>query len=133
MTTKRPTRTIPLWKVVSLSIAIAVVILQFRLLSFTLIAIFGLLVACCAPCRHKGFIIPASMVLAVSLFLPFDIALGGYHFGSRRGTSSGGPHLVEFVVGLPMHTLLIEECGEYIAGGCAWPAVFPPRWILVWN
>jgi len=65
--------------------------------------------------------------------LPFDIAIGSFHYGSRRGISTGGPHLVEFVVGLPMHGRLIERYGEYISGGCAWPAAFPPRWILVWN
>jgi hypothetical protein len=133
MTAERQPKKIPLWKAVGCGVLLAVILLQFRLLSFTLIAIFGSLIACLAPCRSLVFTIPAALVVALSLFLPFDIALGNYHFGSRRGTSSGGPHFVRFVVGMPMHTRLIERYGEYVSAGCAWPAAFPPRWILVWN
>lgn len=114
-------------------VVLPVVLLQFRLLSFILIAIGILLVAGFTPCRRRLFVIPAATIIAISLFLPFDIALGSYHFGSRRGTSSGSPHFVPFVVGMPMHTRLIERYGEYVTAGCTWPALLPPRWILVWS
>jgi hypothetical protein len=133
MTTEHQTRKIPLDSVIGVGIVLAVLFLQFRLLSFSLIAVSVALVACFARCRSKSFVIPAIVALAISLFLPFDIALGSYHFGTRRGRSPGGPHFAEFVVGLPMHTQLIARYGEYISGGCAWPALFPPRWVLVWD
>lgn len=115
------------------NVALAVVLLQFRLLSLTLIAIGVLLVAGLTPCRRRLFVIPAAAIIAISLFLPFDVALGSYHFGSRRGASSGSPHFVPFVVGMPMHTRLVERYGEYVTAGCTWPALLPPRWILVWS
>ena len=106
---------------------------QFRLLSFTVIALAGLLFAAWPRWRSNGFRIVVSAVLLVSLFLPFDIALGNYHWGTRRGTSPRGAHFVLFVVGMPMDALIIKEYGEYISAGCAWPSAFPPKWVLVWN
>lgn len=114
------------------NVALAVVLLQFRLLSFTLIAMGVLLVAGFTPCRRRLFMIPAAVIIAISLFLPFDVALGSYHFGSRRGTSSGGPHFVRFVVGHPRNARLTERHSEYVTAG-TWLAPLPPRWILVWS
>jgi hypothetical protein len=110
-----------------------VVLLQFRLLSFCLIGLLTVLLAFWPFFNRKKFLIPAALVLALTLFVPFDIALGSYHFGVRQGASPGGPHLVRFGVGKPGRTHLIHEYGEYISAGCTWPAVFPPEWILVWN
>lgn len=114
-------------------VLVELLILQFRLLSFTLVAVFGLLYSLCPVCRSWRSIKIGCMVLIMSLFLPFDIALGDYHWGIRRGASSGGPHLVLFVVGMPTHARIIQEHGEYISAGCSWPAMSPPKWILVWR
>ncbi|MEY2465532.1 MAG: hypothetical protein QOD03_53 [Verrucomicrobiota bacterium] len=120
MSTERPTRTIPLWKPVVWGVALTVIFLQFRLLSFILIFLSGVSAICFATCRRRLFTIPAMIVIGISLFLPFDIALGSFHFGLREGTTSGGPHFVRFVVGFPKHTELIERYGEYVSAGCAW-------------
>ena len=133
MTTERQTRKPTISDAIAIALVSAVILLQFRLLSFCIIALLAMLLIFWPRCRRKLFVIPAAIVVAVSLFLPFDIAIDSYHFGSRRGTSPGGPHFVRFVVGMPMHTRLIQKYGEYISAGCSWPAAFPPRWILVWN
>jgi hypothetical protein len=133
MSIERQARRIPLDRIIVAGIAGLLLLFPLRLLSFVLLAVFGILVASFARCRQKQFLLPAAAVLAVSLFLPFDVTLGGYYFGVRRGTSSGGPHLVPFVVGMPMPTHLIQHHGEYISAGCMWPALPPPQWILVWD
>ena len=128
---------IPLSKAVRLGVTIglvgAVLLLQFRLLTICIVLVFALAFGFIAHLRRRRFAIPAIVVVVVSMFLPFDVAIGSFHYGSRRGTSIGGPHLVEFVVGMPMHTRLIERYGEYVSGGCTWSVVYPPRWILVWS
>ena len=128
---------IPLSKAVRLGVEIglvgAVLLLQFRLLTICIVLVLALALALLPYLRRRRFVIPAVVLVVVSMLLPFDIALGSSHYGSRRGTSTGGPHFVEFVVGMPMHTRLIERYGEYVSGGCTWSVVYPPRWILVWN
>ena len=119
-------------KGVTVGLAGVMILLQFRLFSF------ALLVLAIAPCalatfRRKGYLIVVASVVCVSSFMPFDVALGSYHVGSRVGTSSGGPHFVRFVVGMPRHTRLLQTYGEYISGGCGSPAIVPPRWIWVWD
>lgn len=133
MTTERQSRKPPKGSAIAVLLVGAVILLQFRLLSFCLLALLAVFLIFWPRCRYKLFVIPATIGVAVSLFLPFDITIGSYYFGSRRGTSQGGPHFVRFVVGLPMHTRLIQNYGEYMTAGCTWPAMFPPRWILVWN
>ena len=124
------------WARVSRAVAaglfLAAVLMQWRLLGFALLASAGAL--CAIPAlRRARFRVVMALVITVVLFLPFDVALGSFHYGSRRGSSSGGPHLVRFVVGMPRHTRLIQTHGEYISGGCAWGAPIPPRWIWVWD
>lgn len=120
-------------KIVVVVTLLEISVFQWRLLSFCILAVLIMTLALYPPSRRSWFSVAGAVVLAVSLFLPFDIAVGSYHYGMRVGMSSGGPHLVEFVVGMPMHTRLIENYGEYISGGCTWPVPIPPRWILVWN
>jgi hypothetical protein len=127
----------PYWKAIELGIksgiVLAVLLVQFRLLTICLAVIFGITFLLAPRLRLKRWMIPATVVIVISMLLPFDVALGNFHYGTRRGTSKGGPHLVLFVVGMPMHTKLIKEYGEYVSGGCAWPALYPPGWIFVWN
>jgi len=120
-------------KVLWTGILALVLLLQFRLLSFCITVAFAVVLTLLPNLRRRRFIIPAAAIVAISLFLPFDIAIGGYHFGSRRATSPRGPHFVRFVVGMPMHTRLIQTYGEYISAGCAWPSIFPPKSVLVWD
>ena len=117
---------------VALGLFLAAVLLQWRLLGF---ALLGIAVALCAipALRRARYLVVMASVITVSLFLPFDVALGSFHYGSRWGTSSGGPHFVRFVVGMPRHTRLIQTHGEYVSGGCSFPAAIPPRWIWVWD
>ena len=128
---------IPLSKAVRVGVEIglvgAVLLLQFRLLTICIVLVLAFAFALRPNLRRRRFAIPAVVVVVISMLLPFDVALGSFHYGSRRGTSTGGPHLVEFVVGMPMHARLIERYGEYVSGGCTWSVVYPPRWILVWN
>lgn len=65
------------------------------------------------------------------VFLPVDLNPLGLH-GTRRGVSPGGVHLVRLAVGMPNHTWLIKNYGEYISGGCM-VSGSEPKWILVWN
>jgi hypothetical protein len=109
------------------------VLLQFRLLSFCCILVLAMLFVAFPNCRREWYVVLAIILVLIASVLPFDVAVGSYHLGTRRGTSTGGPHLVLFVVGMPMHTRLIEAYGEYISAGCASPNLFPPKWILVWN
>jgi len=111
----------------------AVLLLQFRFLTICIVLILTFAFGFFRNLRHRHFFIPAVVLVTVSMVLPFDVAIGNFHYGSRHGTSTGGPHLVEFVVGMPMHTRLIEHYGEYASGGCGWSVLYPPRWILVWN
>src|SRR5262249_49284530 len=106
---------------------------QLRLLSFVLLGLFAVAYAVVPFTRQGWCFAAATAALVISLFLPFDVALGNCHFGSREGTSSGGPHFVRFIVGKPRHGRLIETYGEYITAGCSWPSLVPPEWILVWN
>ena len=128
---------IPLSKVIKIGIELglvgAVLLLQFRLLTICIVTALTLWLILFPRFRNRHWIIPAVTVAAVSMFLPFDVALGSFHYGSRVGTSPGGPHFVQFVVGMPKHTRLIERYGEYISGGCTWQVLYPPRTILVWN
>ena len=125
------------WTIGEIVLATATVlllaILQFRLLGFCLLLLFGVIFAFWRRSRSKRVIYFGGMLIIASLFLPCDIAIGSYHFGSRHGKSRGGPNFVTFTVGMPMHTLLIRRYGEYISGRCVWPAIFPPNWVLVWN
>lgn len=130
---KRKMRRGTLIKIVVVVALLEFCVFQWRLLSFCILGVVLTAIALCPSSRRVWLSVGGAVVLAVSLFLPFDVAIGSYHYGMRMGTSPGGPHLVEFVVGMPMHTRLIENYGEYISGGCTWPAAFPPRWILVWN
>ena len=127
----------PLSKALRLGVGLgligAVLLLQFRLLTICIVFVLALAFAFLPYLRQRRFVIPAVVLAAVSMLLPFDVAIGSFHYGSRRGTSTGGPHLVEFVVGMPMHTSLIERYGEYVSGGCTWSVLYPPRWILVWS
>ena len=118
---------------IKIGLILAVLLLQFRLLTFCLLAILVPLFLFVPMLRIKRLVIPAVAVVIVSMILPYDIALGSFHYGSREGTSTGGPHFVRFVVGMPMHTRLIQRDGEYISGGCTWPVLYPPESILVWN
>jgi hypothetical protein len=113
-------------------LAAMIFLLQPRLLTLVLL---GLAVAPCALARfrRKGYLIVATAVLCVSMFLPFDIALGSYHFGSRRGTSPGGPHFVRYVRGMARDSYLIKTYGEYITGGCMGVGIISPQWIWVWD
>jgi len=120
-------------KIVVVVTLLELCVFQWRLLAFCILAVLLTTLAVYPSSRRSWFSVAAAVVLVVSLFLPFDVAIGSFHYGMRMGASPGGPHFVEFVVGMPMHTRLIEDYGEYISGGCTWPAVFPPRWILVWN
>ena len=128
---------IPLGKAVKIGVEIglvaAVLLLQFRLFTICVVAVLALWLILFSRFRTRRWVIPAVVLVAVSMFLPFDVAIGSFHYGSRMGTSSGGPHFVRFVVGMPMHTRLIERYGEYISGGCTWSVLYPPRTILVWN
>jgi hypothetical protein len=133
MTPEQQKHRLTLGDAIAINLTGAVVLLQFRLLSFCLIALGAVLLAFMPRLRCKPFCILTAIVIGVSLFLPFDVAVGSYHFGSRRGTSPGGPHFVRFVVGMPKHSRLIQTYGEYVTAGCAWPAAIPPRWTLVWN
>jgi hypothetical protein len=118
---------------VELGLVAALLLLQFRFLAICIVAILTLFFILVPRLRNRRWLIPAIGVVTISMVLPFDVALGSFHYGSRRGTSPGGPHFVHFVVGMPMHTRLIERYGEYISGGCTWPVLYPPRTILVWN
>lgn len=118
---------------VELGLAGAVLVLQFRLLTICIVFVLALAFGFLSHLRRRRFVIPATAVVVVSMLLPFDVALGSFQYGSRSGRSTGGPHLVKFVVGKPMHTRLIERYGEYVSGGCTWSVLYPPRWILVWN
>ncbi len=125
---KRPTVT-----VVEIVVFIAISVFQFRLLGVTILCLLALLYAFYPFYRQRWCLITAGIAFAVSLLLPFDVALGSYYPGSRRGIGTSGPHFVRFVDGMPRHTYLIQTYGEYMGGGCSWPGVFPPRWILVWS
>lgn len=118
---------------VAIGLAGAVLLVQFRLLTICIVFVLAVAFAFLPRVRQRPFIIPAVVVVVVSMLLPLDVAIGGFHYGSRIGTSKGGPHLVKFVVGMPMHSRLIERYGEYVSGGCTWSVVYPPMWILVWN
>jgi hypothetical protein len=72
----------------------------------------------------------ASFIFFATLFVPIDIDVGGWY--DRRGATPGGIHFVRNIPGMPMHTLLIEQYGEYISAGCC-AGDFEPRWVLVWN
>src|SRR4051794_21279476 len=89
-----------------------------------------------AMLRGKRYPIVVVLLVAASLFLPFDVALGSVYFGHRYGTRPGGargPHFVRFVVGMPRHALLKKTYGEYINCGCVSPAAIPPEWVWVWD
>jgi hypothetical protein len=118
---------------IEIGVVLAVLLLQFRLLTICIVGVLVLLFIFFPRCRNRRWLFPAGVVALISMFLPFDVALGSFHYGSHEGTSPGGPHFVHFVVGMPMHTRLIERYGEYISGGCTWSVVYPPRTILVWN
>jgi hypothetical protein len=124
-------------KAVRLGVAIGLVggalLIQFRLLSICIVFVLALAFALFPQLRRRHFVAPAVVVVVISMVLPFDVAMGSFHYGSRRGRTTGGPHLVEFVIGLENPTGLIERYGEYVSGGCTWSAVYPPRLILVWN
>jgi hypothetical protein len=109
------------------------VLAQFRLLSLFIIVVITLICLCFPGSRRKRFLIPAATVVAIAMFLPFDVALGGWHYGMRVGRSSGGPHLVRFSYGFTSDAALIGAYGECITTGCCPPCMFPPKWILVWN
>jgi hypothetical protein len=106
---------------------------QFRQVTVSIIALVTLLCICFPRSRRRAFLIPAAIIVFVSMFLPFDVALGSWHYGTRVGHSPGGPHFVRFSYGLTSHTHLIKAYGECIDNGCTPPSMFPPKWILVWN
>jgi len=133
MTTDRQSRKFSIKHGLWIGTVSAVFFLQFRLLTFCILALLMVMFFLVPRLRQTRCFMAAGILVVVSMVLPFDVAIGSFHYGQRRGTSSGGPHLVEFVVGMPMHTRLIERYGEYISSGCAWPVAYPPRWILVWN
>src|SRR4026207_260635 len=74
-----------------------VLLVQFRFLTLCLGLALFLVFVCLARWRRKRWFVPAALLVCLSLFSPVDIALGSFHYGLRRGTSAGGPHLVEFV------------------------------------
>ena len=135
MTSKH--REITLGKTVRIGVEISLVgtilLLQFRLLTMCIVAVLALWFIFFPRFRTRRWFMLAGGLVTASMLLSFDVAIGSFHYGSRRGTSPGGPHFVRFVVGMPMHTRLIERYGEYISGGCTWPVLYPPRTILVWN
>src|SRR6266478_34609 len=106
------------------------VLAQFRLLTLFIIALVGLLFISFPRSRQRIFIIPAAIIVIVSMFLPFDVALGSWHYGTRVGSGTGGPHFVKFSYGLTSDEHLIKAYGECIDNGCTPPSMFPPKWIL---
>jgi hypothetical protein len=108
-------------------------LIQLRVLSFVLLWVLGAVYV-----FHQHYHYPRTtaalwVAFLLSVFIPVDVALGSFYWGYRVGASPGGPHFVTFVVGKPAHTRLLQTYGEYISGGCMFPALIPPRWILVWN
>ena len=127
------TRAVTLPGLLGVILLVSATLTQLRLLSFALLLFFGVLYAFWPRCRHSWGMVVGCVIFVVSLFLPFDVAFGTYYWGHRSGSSPGGPHFVRFVVGYPKHTYLLRTYGEYIGGGCTWPAIIPPGWVLVWN
>ena len=128
----RGSRRLAVVKGVTAGVVAVMFLLQWRLLSF---ALLGLAMVPCALAlfRRKKYLRVAAWVVCASSFLPFDVALGNYHVGSRYGTSPGGPHFVRFVVGMPRRAYLLRTYGEYISAGCVSSNLFPPQWIWVWD
>lgn len=64
-------------------------------------------------------------LFAGSLLLPLDVRIAEVS-RFHRGSSATRVRLVPYVSGMPAHTRLIEEHGEYYTG----PGPLPPRMIL---
>jgi len=126
-------RSTTIWKAVLFSAAGGFALAQFRILSMLLIALIVLLSVCIPRFRRKVILIPAVIFVLVTMFLPFDVALGTWHYGTHVGSVSHGPRFVRFFYGYGSGISLGQDAGEWISTGCCPPSMFPPRWILLWN
>jgi hypothetical protein len=87
----------PLLKAVEIGLIGAVLFLQFRLLTICIIAFITLCFIGLPRLRGTRWVLPAGIVVVASMLVPFDVAIGSFHYRSRRGTSSGGPHFVRLL------------------------------------
>jgi len=108
-------------------------VLQFRLLGFALLSLAIAFRFVNFRFDSKWLRISVEVLFLLALFSPVDVALGGFDWGRRIGTSSGRPHLAPFVVGKPATGRLLQQHNEFIAAGCTWVTPLPPTWVLVWD
>lgn len=107
--------------------AVWCLMISFRFISLPLL-IGGVWLA-----RRLGRRSPWTIALRAAFFLsllsPVDVSVLGVYSGG--GAHHPGPRLVRCVVGMPMHTALIERYGEYYSLGCSGYTFNTPRWMLV--
>ena len=120
-------------KVTILEFFLAVVLLLvfFRLLAVGFLLLAVMLYALYPLHRHRRWFSIAYIAFCVSLLLPVDIDVAGFH-GSHYGIRKSGPRFVRLVKGMTNTQRCIEKYGEFITGGCVGIGL-EPRWIFVWD
>jgi len=115
------------------AMVVAALLIQFRFLSIALCVLFCSAYFIVKPSHRKWLVALGCAAIAVSMFLPFDVALGSYTGGLRLGRGPRGPHFVRVFFGFRNDNQLVGRYGEIITSGGAPSSLVPPKWILVWN
>jgi hypothetical protein len=103
----------------------------FRLTSAAVLLVLALLYLFFPLHRSRRMIIAVCVVFFVSLALPIDMEVAGFH-GPRYGSHHSRVRFVRMVKGLPAVQHCLDKYGEFIAGGCVGRG-YEPTWILVWD
>ena len=70
-----------------IAVAAGTVLAQFRLPSLSIITVAMLVSVCFPTFRRKVFYVPGAVLILITMFLPVNVAPGGWHYGTRVGSS----------------------------------------------